>query len=69
MDNPNFDISNFNSYITQLTENLERKMYKTKYLIFKYKIDETFINILDFKLCSIWEIINYLRENSNFITT
>jgi len=59
MENPNFDISNFNSYISQLTENLERKMYKTKYLIFKYKIDETFIYILDFKLCSIWEIINY----------
>ena len=27
---PGFDVSNFTSYISQLSENLERKMYKTQ---------------------------------------
>lgn len=36
--NPRFDISNFNSYISQIQDNLEKKMYKTQYLIFKYNL-------------------------------
>lgn len=57
--NPGFDISNFNSYIDQLEANLERKMYKTQYLIFKYNFKDGIISITDFKLCNVWEIINY----------
>jgi len=57
--NPGFDISNFNSYISQLEDNLEKKMYRTQYLIFKYNLTEGIITITDFKLCNIWEIINY----------
>jgi hypothetical protein len=56
---PGFDISNFNSYIQQIRENLKRKMYKTQYLIFKYNLKPDFIEIIDFKLCNVWEIINY----------
>ena len=56
---PGFDISNFNSYISQLEEDLERKMYKTQYLIFKYNLKAGIITILDFKLCNVWELINY----------
>ena len=56
---PGFDVSNFNSYISQLTTNLERKMYKTQYLIFKYEMKSGIIMITDFKLCKVWEIINY----------
>lgn len=57
--NPGFDISNFNSYISQLEENLERKMYRTQYLIFKYALTNGSITIEDFKLCSVWQLINY----------
>jgi len=56
---PGFDISNFTSYISQLSENLERKMYKTQYLIFKYEIRNGYITITHFKLCNVWGIINY----------
>ena len=56
---PGFDISNFNSYISQLEENLEKKLYRTQYLIFKYNLKDEIITITDFKLCNIWEIINY----------
>ena len=56
---PSFDISNFNSYILQITNDLERKMYRTQYLIFKYQMNNNIINITDFKLCHIWEILNY----------
>ena len=56
---PGFDISNFSSYISQLEENLERKMYKTQYLIFKYNLIDGVITITDFKMCNVWEIINY----------
>lgn len=56
---PCFDISNFNSYISQLEDNLEKKLYKTQYLIFKYDLNENIIKITDFKLCNVWEIIGY----------
>ena len=56
---PCFDISNFNSYISQLEDNLEKKLYKTQYLIFKYDLKYGIITITDFKLCNVWEIINY----------
>ena len=57
--NPGFDISNFNSYISQLTSNLEKKLYKTQYLIFKYNLKSSVVEILDFKLCNIWELLSY----------
>lgn len=56
---PGFDISNFNSYISQLADNLERKMYRTQYLIFKYRLVNRTMIITDFKLCKVWEMINY----------
>jgi hypothetical protein len=56
---PGFDISNFNSYISQLEHNLEKKMYKTQYLIFKYSLNDGIITITNFKLCNIWQLINY----------
>jgi|TARA_R110002074_G_scaffold99353_3_gene214595 hypothetical protein len=56
---PGFDISNVNSYISQLEDNLEKKMYRTQYLIFKYNLKDGIIEINDFKLCNVWELINY----------
>ena len=34
-------------------------MYRTQYLIFKYDLEDGIITITDFKLCNVWQIINY----------
>lgn len=56
---PNFDIANYTSYITQLSENLNKKLYKTQYLVFKYEIKNDYIIIKDFVLCNVWNIVSY----------
>lgn len=58
---PSFDISNFHSYINQLNEinGVNRKVFNTKYLIFKYDIKEETIHIKDFKMCNVWNLVNY----------
>ena len=58
---PGFDISNFTSYIDQLNKckGVERKIYRTQYLIFKYSLNKTHILIEDFKLCSVWNLLLY----------
>jgi hypothetical protein len=56
----NFDIGNFVAYIKSLANcGLMRKLYKTKYLIFKYSIDEPngCIIIDDFKMCEVFELV------------
>jgi len=60
---PNFDIGNFNSYISSLENNLEKKIYKTQYLIFEYNLKNKIITIINFKLCNVWELINYTGKN------
>ena len=57
--NPGFDISNFNSYISQIEKNLEKKLYRTQYMIFRYSFSNNIVKIEDFKLCNIWNLINY----------
>lgn len=61
MNQPNFDIANFISYISQLNESngVLRKLIKTKYLIFKYKIIDNYIKIQDFTICNVWNMVNY----------
>lgn len=66
---PCFDISNFNSYISQLQDNLERKLYKTKYLVFKYKFESNSIELTAFKLCNVWEMIQYNGKNPISVQT
>lgn len=58
---PGFDISNFNSYVYKLRDDLETKMFRTQYLIFKYSFDNGTgtVKIIDFKLCHVWNLINY----------
>jgi hypothetical protein len=56
--NPCFDISNFNSYIGQLQNNTEKKLYKTQYLIFKYIIK--ILNILLKIKILLLQILNYV---------
>jgi hypothetical protein len=54
-----FDVSNFASYIDQLSKNLERKM-NTKYLVFRYSMgDEGLVTLRDFKMLDVWSIVNY----------
>ena len=56
---PCFDISNFNSYVYQLENNLKKKMFQTQYLIFQYSFENGIVLITNFKLCNVWEILNY----------
>mgnify|MGYP006154111923 CR=1 FL=1 len=61
---PAFDISNFISYITQLTDTtgVKRKLFQTQYLIFKYSISSSFVTIKDFKSCSVYDLIGYTSK-------
>ena len=61
-DAPNFDISNFNSYIKQLEKDTYRKL-KTQYMIFKYSIENQTVTITDFKLLHVWDMISYSGKN------
>ena len=65
LNKPGFDIANFESFIQQLcNENgLFRKLFKTKYLIFKYSINENKITIEQFYYLNIWNIISYSTKN------
>lgn len=56
---PSFDIANFHSYIYQLQTNLIRKLFRTQYLVFRYKIIENSIIIVDYKRCNVWQMISY----------
>ena len=61
--NCTWDVSNFYSFIKQLSDNLHKKMYKTKYLIFMYTIEKNHITITNFKMCNVWDIIKYDGKN------
>lgn len=56
---PNFDISNYMSFIEQLQYKFEEKVFLTQYLIFKYTIHKNYISIDDFEISFIWDIISY----------
>lgn len=61
---PSFDISNVVSYITQLGEKdgVKNKLYKTKYIIFKYNYENSKIIIIDYKICRIWQLLSYNKK-------
>lgn len=58
---PSFDISNYTSFINQLSENngVLNKIFKTQYLIFKYRYTVGKIIIEDFKSCKVNELMLY----------
>lgn len=58
---PSFDISAFICYINQLYEKngVLRKLYRTKYLIFEYKIQKSVVKIVNFWLLDIWNLIGF----------
>jgi hypothetical protein len=60
--NPGFDIANFKSYISQLCEDngVYRKIFKTKYLIFEYSInDDKHIVIEKFHYLNVFNLVSY----------
>jgi hypothetical protein len=63
--NPNFDIGNFTSYISQLCEQdgLFRKLLNTKYLIFEYIVDKNNILIIKkFHYLHVWNLVSYNKK-------
>jgi len=58
---PGFDIANFESYIDQLCKpyGVYRKIFRTKYLVFEYIMNEENIKITKFHSLSVWNIVGY----------
>lgn len=59
--NAGFDVANFISFVHQLSISggVQEKLYKTKYLVFKYQQLDDGIEITDFTMCNVWNLINY----------
>jgi len=60
-DKPGFDISNFTSFIHQISNpgELIKKIFKTKYLVFEYGIVEDAFKIKNFWMLDIWNLPAY----------
>jgi hypothetical protein len=58
---PNFDISNFQSYIDQLClpNGLFKKLFKTKYIIFEYTQEKENFKIKKFYYMNVWNLVSY----------
>jgi hypothetical protein len=58
---PGFDISNFTSFLHQISKpgGLEKKLFKTKYLIYEYGIDDDSFIIKNFWLLNVWQLPSY----------
>jgi NgoBV restriction endonuclease len=58
---PGFDISNFASFINQISEpgGLIKKLFKTKYLVFEYAVNGASFVIKQFWLLNIWNLPTY----------
>jgi hypothetical protein len=58
---PGFDISNFTSFVNQLSEpgGLENKIFKTKYLVYEYGVNGDDYIIKKFWLLNIWDLPSY----------
>lgn len=63
LESPGFDISNFNSFVNQLAEEggVIKKIFKTKYIIYKYKFleDEKKYQIKNFWFLNVWQLPQY----------
>lgn len=61
MVHPSFDVANFGSYVSQLSADggLFRKLFRTKYLIFEYEVNENVITIKNFWSMNVWNIVGY----------
>ena len=59
MKRPGFDIGNFTSYVNMLCEDLYKKLFKTKYLVFEYTITNKKIKILKFHYLNVYNLVGY----------
>ena len=60
-DKPGFDVSNFTSYINQLSDGgVKRKLFQTKYIVMKYSLSDGVAKIKDSKICTVWNIVRYI---------
>jgi len=61
MKTPGFDIGNFTSYVNMLCEEngVYKKLFKTKYLVFEYTIDNAKINIIKFHYLNVYNLVGY----------
>ena len=62
--NPNFDISNFTSYLYQLEKEngVYKKMFSTNYLVFQYTIHESYTHINSFWMLNVWNMVGYNKK-------
>lgn len=58
---PGFDIGNFTSYVTMLTEDggVYKKIFKTKYLVFEYSSIDKKIKIIKFHYLNVYNLVDY----------
>ena len=58
---PGFDISNFTSFIHQISkpDGLVNKIFKTKYLVYEYGIEKDAFVIKNFWMLNIWNLPSY----------
>jgi len=58
---PGFDISNFCSYVEQLCQEggVEKKVFKTIYLLFEYSMQENIVTIKNFHYLHVWALPSY----------
>ena len=60
-ESPGFDISNFTSLVHQMSKpgGLVKKLFKTKYLVYEYGVDEGAFVIKKFWMLNIWNLPTY----------
>ena len=63
MNSPGFDISNFTSYINQLSEEggVYKKLFQTKYMVFEYGVNksEKTIEIIKFHYLNVYNLVGF----------
>ena len=61
---PGFDISSFGGFINQISEPgaLIKKIFKTKYLVYKYEIKDNEFTITNFWMLNIWNLPVYNKK-------
>lgn len=64
MKSPGFDIGNFTSYINMLCQNdgVYKKLFKTKYLVFEYIINNEKIKIIKFHYLNVYNLVGYSNK-------
>lgn len=59
--NPSFDLANYDAYVAQLCQDngIRRKLFDTTYLVFQYECAGSRIQIRQFWMLQIWDLVSY----------